>query len=396
MHTIKTEWNFDDSLLILQILLKIQNEQPSFKGYLADSEDSIATLKEILDSQGIPSQPYLIIESSTQKHLGVVLDAAGSLWSPLGIDGVESTLQINSLPSSTSISLNHMELQKSSSSIQIEKIEDSKIIVIEATLMNENSEMETEPQYFPLYSNSSWKNIEKYEQRLNILGGEEIYSFSFKSTPIQKIETLHSGWPAEKFIGILNQGHYIAEKNDEIEKKFMVYLNQKRKLFDNIFHKNATHRFVFMAHQNGQPKFLKVNLENKKLEYDFLSIMGIDLLIRAPYIYASYELLKEKNNQSSLQSYSFSATPFLFKKGRFFHEKQSLIVKDILLTTENWNERLMEQRIYLTGKNNKNKWDTLNMANHSQFKEIVKIEHERLIEQSLTNHSKKNKKNMRF
>lgn len=101
----KTPWNFEQSLLLLEILKDLKKSLlGDNKEHLTNSAYGILMLQKELEIHDISSEAYVL--EKDKKPVGIILDCAGMLWSILGNDAIERTLTFQWIePNSENIEL---------------------------------------------------------------------------------------------------------------------------------------------------------------------------------------------------------------------------------------------------------------------------------------------------
>lgn len=375
-------WDFETNLLVLQILLKMKERIPN------EETGTVSFMKELQDNllkENINSTLYAVCEKHEEKHIGVVLDCAGAFWSSHGMDGIQKLLTHNNISTKTSINMIKLEfelLPLNNMENDEKEIFFKKIINLEELFMVEiypTKFFRLEKPINVLYQPSStFLQHIKSQERFQFDSQEKCFNTTINVSKLSSISHLS----LENLQILIQKTINGAKKNlfGKELKDLLKFSKEDRRTAKNLFKEAPTHSFLLR--QGGQYSILEVNLSNQKLQTDFLNLMGrrLEININGPL------------SENTWYKYMIKGNNIINLEGTKHPE-------DLFLNYQNWEQKIKKQygiNHYIELKPAKvsrmNKGMTLHtrecqetMAENPFLNELVKMENEYMIQQSLQN-----------
>lgn len=376
-------WDFEANIQILQTLLKMTRRREHVD-YLNYSKDLMERLQLILKHQGTPSHLMLVMNSQ-QKPLGVVLECGGAFWSPMGIEGIQKTLNFHKLSLSTLVELKPIENQAKEEAIEEDLqitartlIEPENIKYVEIKPSTPHIKYEAAIQKYYAVTSDFLKNEPKKE--VQFIDNQEHLNTSLSITSLSSIPLIST----DKFIEALKQNGQQFQSYPNLEKIQKQIVKQDKKTIMELRNGAPTHSFLskFNDFKKKEALIIEINLDNQNKQTKWLSLLG-----RALDMNVAYQFKQHVRDKSKEPVIYYDA---LLTNNEFLNLNTSNQPLNFILNQHTWEKKLKQS----WGNSSINyykikprlmvkKTRLCSMNENPHFFEIVKMEREHIIKSQL-------------
>lgn len=410
----ETEWNFEHNFIVFQALSFCQKEIEHYKSLIFSKghsfvfEEYMSFIQTALKKQNIPSILKQVLDSKGNK-LGAVVDCGGNLWSPMGIDGIDSYKAFYSISDEINLyKIDSFSYEKNIHNAvidsnlelfsQFENIDSSKLLYTKATCDNENLEIP------PLMKKGVYESQGGLEQlgslKINEYLNDDIeadeFQLKIKTSFFHELESFQTdnwddiyskikfrlylienepkSYPDEQSLAKSNYFEYIKKTFNELYEKTK----------DSLFKTDATQELLFYNNKARDYQRFSINLENQEQQQKFLEFLSFPLLANITYYVGYIQLDKKFAGKAGYVG------DYPFIEGNIFNldfKKQNTFY---FYKPDKWN--ILIEELYASVTVNDTSSYDIPLSEFKQFSEIPKLDMELIIKNQLKTKSKKQNK----